>query len=244
MGQIVDSSGKPIVFGEVSGKQQEVFECSVCKVRIQHGLVQNGPTFKATVNTGTDKKPVDVEFPRVHYIYRCCGCQTDTYFLIQQQHTFRVTSPGISQNATWPTMVLHRYPRSIPEAHDVLPKGIKQNLIEAETCLAARAPNAAGTMARRAVDEIVRLHKATGKDLYNRLENLRSAGLVSKELIDIAHQIRSAGRNGAHAEWQELTMEQARTALFLLKEMIREIYITPAERKQRLQSLTKLKKKP
>lgn len=240
----MDKNGKPFVLGEISGKQNEVFDCSVCSARTQHNLVQDGPTFRAKINTGSAKAPREIDFPRVHRIYRCCGCQNDTYFLMQLEHTFRVTSPGISQNAVWPVIVLHRHPRFIPEVHNSVPKGIKRDLVEAEVCLAAGAPNAAGTMARRAVDEIVRLHKATGKDLYGRLEDLRKAGLISNELIDIAHRIRTAGRNGAHAEWQELTPEQARNALFLLKEMIRELYITPAERKQRLKSLGALKKKP
>ncbi len=243
MGQLIDSHGKPISFGDISGKPQEVFNCSVCKARTQHNLTQNSATYKQRVNLSKTAKPFEVEFTRAHYIYRCCSCLCDTYFLVQLQHTCKLSAAGTSQNVTLPQTVVHRHPKYIPEDHEAAPKSIRGNLKEAEVCLAAGAPNAAGTMARRAIDEIVRLHKGTGKDLYARLESLRTNSLISSELIDIAHKIRSAGRNGAHAEWEELSTEQARNVLFLLKEIIREIYITPAERKQRLKNMGALKKK-
>lgn len=242
--KIVDENGKPFSIGEVSGRQQEVFECAECKVKTQHNLVQSGPTFKASWNFGSKKKQHLVDFPRTHYVYRCCACQSDTYFLIQEQHTFRMSEPGRSWNETMPSIVVHRFPRYIAEVHESVPNSVRKNLLEAETCFAAGAPNAAGTMARRAVDEIVRLRKGTGANLYQRLESLRTGGLVSQELIDMAHQIRDAGRNGAHAEWKELTHKQAQVALFLLKELVRELYITPVERKQRRQQFGTLKKKP
>src|SRR5260370_27699132 len=106
------------------------------------------------------------------------------------------------------TQVLHQYPVGIPPTHVKLPADVWSAMAEAEKCLAVAAPNACGTMVRRAVDALAQHKKAKGKDLYGRLADLKNKGVITPDLYEWAEELRVAGRHGAHPEWEDLDMKK------------------------------------
>jgi hypothetical protein len=170
-----------------------------------------------------------------HLLYTCVNCQNATYFL-QEQRTVHsaLLLHGDRQSATvGHGKVLHQYPLAIPSLHQSVPDPVKQAIIEAEKCLAVGAPNACGTMARRAIHSVCEDKKATGENLYKQLESLRVSGTITDDIWEWASDLRIIGRDGAHPEWPEVSPEDADYAVRFLHEIIRYVYINPWERTQR-----------
>ncbi|HEY9756050.1 MAG TPA: DUF4145 domain-containing protein [Oculatellaceae cyanobacterium] len=175
-----------------------------------------------------DGKEILCEVQRGHLLYRCVVCRQETYFLVQYQKK----SQG-SGHFELSYRIMHRYPKKLFGVHEALPPSIQTYVLECERCMDVRAFNAVGMVARLTVDEIARSFSAIGKDLFQRLEQLKTAGILNEEIIAMAHDVRQAGRNGAHAEWSDITEEQAKNTMYALQEILRELYITPFERDQR-----------
>ena len=141
-----------------------------------------------------------------------------------------------------PFKVLHKYPIFLPAIHESLPESVANYVLEAAKCFSIQAFNAAATMARLTIDEIARLHESEGKDLFVRLNALKTSGVLNDEIVDLAQQVRQTGRNGAHAEWNDITFDQGNDMMFTLREIVRELYISPFEReKRRLKGLNQKK---
>jgi nicotinic acid phosphoribosyltransferase len=97
-------------------------------------------------------------------------------------------------------------------------------------------------MARRAIHSLCADRKAKGKDLYEQLKYLKDNNLITPDLWEWAEELRIVGRSGAHPEWGEVSPEDAEYALRFLREIIRYIYINPAERAARRLKEAKKKK--
>jgi hypothetical protein len=106
-------------------------------------------------------------------------------------------------------------------------------MVEAEKCLAVGAPNACGTMARRAIHCLCQNKKATGDNLYKQLKSLRENGTITDDIWEWASDLRMIGRDGAHPEWPDVSPEDADYAVRFLHEIIRYVDINPWERAQR-----------
>lgn len=184
-------------------------------------------------NENNETTALEIEFE--HLIYRCVVCEEDTYFLIRNAQKVRIAFvPDLAplfENVR--SQVVFRYPFVKAEAHKSVPASVRNYLIETEDCFAIGAYNATATMSRLVIDEIARLFNATGGNLFTRLDQLRDANVLSAEIVQMAHDIRQAGRNAAHAEWQDINLDQAEQVIYTLREIIRELYITPAERQKR-----------
>lgn len=179
-----------------------------------------------------------------HLIYRCVNCLKDTYVLFQDALTVRQGSHfGDSETTVIETAkVLHQFPIAIPVIHFAVPAAVREATIEAEKCLAVGANNACGVMTRRAIHALCQQKKAKGKDLYAQLEFLRDSHAITPDLWEWAEDLRVVGRSGAHPEWEEVTPGDAEYAVKFLREIIRYVYINPAERNTHRLKETKVKK--
>jgi Domain of unknown function (DUF4145) len=178
------------------------------------------------------------EVDRTHLNYVCTNCKQETYFLYQLPFKSRASAAFFSMESA----TIHRFPVFLQEAHEAVPDSVQKYFFETEKCFEIGALNGAATCARLTVDEVGRLLKAAGGDLFERLNNLKVAGTLSEEIVSIAHDIRQLGRNGAHAEWSDVSLEQAANMMFMLREILRELYITPFERDKRRIANLKSKK--
>lgn len=88
-------------------------------------------------------------------------------------------------------------------------------------------------MVRRAVHSLCLKEEAEGKDLFAQLADLRAKGKITEALWAWGEELRTAGKVGAHPEWEAMTKDEARYALNLAYELIRYIYVNPWEVEQR-----------
>jgi hypothetical protein len=226
---------KPMAEGAF-GEMTETFLCPHCGILSLH--MQQEYTKPITYNImGTDKdgKRVDFGVRRTHLIYRCVGCQQDTYFLTQ---IIPIIPTGRGVNRV---RVVHQHPFANPVYHSSVPEDVKKATWEGERCFSVGAHNACGVMARRAMHALCDDKKAKGKDLYEQLAYLKDNHLITPDLWEWAEELRVIGRSGAHTEWEEVLPDDAEYAIKFLREIIRYVYINPFERNAKRLKETKKK---
>jgi len=210
-------------------------------------LVGTAPGYNQTVTLkGKDGKNYRRQVAMQHKIYRCVNCHKDTYRLIREEARELESSVGGLTPILLPespSETIHQYPISTPTGHHSVNKDVKDATIEAEKCLLAKAFNACGVMTRRAIHSLCTDKGAKGKDLCEQLKYLKDNNLITPDLWEWAEELRIVGRSGAHPEWEEVSSEDAEYALRFLQEIIRYVYINPAERVARKLKETKKKKK-
>jgi len=124
--------------------------------------------------------------------------------------------------------VLISYP---PEVIDFdatnLPPQILACLEEAIKCHASSCYRAAALMVRRTLEEMCVERGASGNNLKAKIENLRSAIVISKDLLDAADELRLLGNDAAHIEAQTydaIEAEEVEVAIELTKELLKAVY--------------------
>lgn len=124
------------------------------------------------------------------------------------------------------------YPKVIPKLDESIPDKINQDMKEAYVCYDNNCFKASVAMARRALQNAVRDKGAKGEDLYNEIENLASKHIITPELKDWAHEIRSLGNIGAHPEedgLDEVSKEDAKDIINFASEFLKYSYVMPSE---------------
>jgi hypothetical protein len=218
------------------------FPCPHCGFSDTHKIVGPGQESKAFkyLRRVSGKDDVFDEYEQRHILLSCARCDRETYRLIENGpvriftgQTSRPSGGPPPDRSQSKLRIVHQYPVGVPARGAGVPADVLAAMEEAEKCLAVGAPHACGTMVRRAVDALGRDKKATGADLYARLDDLRKRGVITQDLYEWAEELRVAGRHGAHPEWEDLTLEKADYAVLLLREIVKFVYILPAERASR-----------
>lgn len=101
---------------------------------------------------------------------------------------------------------------------------------------------ASAIMIRKTLEEICKDKGATGKDLYKRLESLKSKIVIPKELMESMQELRLLGNDAAHIEsntFSEIGKEEVEISIELTKEILKGVY----QYESLLGKLKKLKEK-
>jgi Domain of unknown function (DUF4145) len=216
------SDSKPAAAASLIQNPSIQFSCPHCGAYAQHDrLVPSQPHNQhISYSLGTRLEGRQgIAIAAVSIITRCVLCKKDTYFLVKKD-------PGRLE-------ILHQFPLPSTIAISHLPENMSAVVVEAEKCLAVGAPNACGVMCRRAMHVLCQEKGASGKDLYDQLQDLKDRHLITPDLWDWAEELRVVGKHGAHPEWEDVTMEDADYAMRFLREVLRYVYINPAERAAR-----------
>ena len=118
-----------------------------------------------------------------------------------------------------------------PEPLDIdltgVPGAMADSLDEAVRCHAAGCYRAAALMVRRSLEELCADKGAMGKDLRTRIDALSTTIVVSRELLEAAHELRILGNDAAHLEaraYEEISGAEVEVAIELTQELIKAIY--------------------
>jgi hypothetical protein len=210
------ADAKPVDAITLLHNQSIQLSCPHCGAYAQHD--RQGPLVVYSV--GTDiVGGRGVAINHFSVVIRCLLCTKDTYFLVR----------NVAQHAE----ILHQYPLPITALSTQLPANMAPVVLEAEKCLAVGAPNACGVMCRRAMHVLCQDKGAQGKDLFKQLQDLKDRHLITPDLWQWAEELRVVGKHGAHPEWEDVTMDDADYAMRFLREVLRYVYVNPAERAAR-----------
>lgn len=114
-------------------------------------------------------------------------------------------------------------------SYEGVPESIAKDAREAHRCIGADAPNAAATMARRAVQATaVALGASDRRKLVDQIAWLGSEGRITKSLQDVAEVVRLGGNDGAHPSGS-VTSEEAHELLSFMDNLLHYTYGIPAK---------------
>jgi hypothetical protein len=224
------------------------FECPHCGVFSQHSRITliQGHAETATLKITGDPGDAPLGGWRytanlTHHLVRCVNCEKDTYFAVRSKTgTISSTAPPPfppQVDAAFRKLsaheIAHQHPLFLSATHPVVPTSVKSASVEAEKCLAVGAPNACGTMTRRAIHSLCADRGAEGRDLFAQLKDLKTKQLITLDLYDWADSLRVLGRDSAHPKFPEVTAEDAEDGVRLLREIVKYVYILPYERAEK-----------
>ena len=225
----------------MNATDRELYQCPVCQAATQNTAVGRVVGGEGRATRELEGEKVLGKTMLLHLVYRCEMCGQDTYFLAETWFEGRLPGGRVVHDDT--VVVRHRYPlATMLVRHDSIPREVVAAALEAEKCLAVGASNAAGVMSRRAVHAICADKGAQGKDLFDQLDWLKTNHVITPNLWEWAEELRTAGKVGAHPEWEEMTLEEAEYAVKFLRELLRYLYINPADLLERRLKDTKGKK--
>lgn len=110
---------------------------------------------------------------------------------------------------------------------DNLPQNVLKTFEEAISCHAGGLFIAAAIMIRRTLEEVCAERQAQGKDLKQRIADLRSKIVVPQELLDAMDELRILGNDAAHIEakdYDNISETEVTVAIHFTKEILKSLY--------------------
>lgn len=155
-------------------------------------------------------------------IYTCQHCEKSVVVLEHE------SKPSNNFDVTGARRRVMVAPAPTPRSLDAAaPEEVRSLFGEASTCEKAGAMRGAGVMYRAAVEELVKVQGATGKNLYEKIESLNPK--LPADLIKDLHEARMLGNDSIHAGIVYSEDEVADVAS-LIEEAILVLYVQPAQK--------------
>lgn len=135
------------------------------------------------------------------------------------------------------------YPsETIPFDKESIPTKVLNSFEEAVKCHATQCYIAAAIMIRKTLEEICSERGATGSNLYQRLEGLKTKVVIPQELFVGMQELRLLGNDAAHIESQtfnDIGQTEIEVSIDFTKEILKSVY----QYQELLNKLKGLKKK-
>lgn len=124
-----------------------------------------------------------------------------------------------------------------------IPLKIRELITEAEGCKKMNFLTGASACTRKAIYELLSLHEATGPNYDDKIKSLQSKHPdVDDELFEVLKHVKDMTSEHVHED-SCIAWSAADLNLFLvaLKAVLHEIYVTPDEKRNRIQAVRALK---
>ncbi|MBS1701819.1 MAG: DUF4145 domain-containing protein [Armatimonadetes bacterium] len=151
-------------------------------------------------------------------------------------HLFVVFTPNKEVLASYP-------PERIDFDATDIPVSIRDSLEETLTCHSNGAFVAAAILVRRTLELLCHENGAAGKNLSDKLKDLRSKVTLSTELLDGLDHLRMLGNDAAHVEsksYDSIGKDEVEIAIEVTKEVLKSLY----QHRALVNKLSGLKKTP
>jgi Domain of unknown function (DUF4145) len=108
-----------------------------------------------------------------------------------------------------------------------IPAKLLTTLTEAVACHAAGANRAAAMMVRRLLEEVCDDNNASGRDLHQRIEAIKSSVTLPNDLFSAMFELKALGNDAAHIEakaYDNIGPDEAEDSIELAKEILKSLY--------------------
>lgn len=209
------------VLNKSAGSEIQV-PCIKCSGRTNHEVVVS------VYQSGYDSD-YDVHWIHDYQIIKCKGCKTLSYREISS------TSEDYAQigEDEWELQERERlFPSRIEGRKDLgddaihLPPDLFRIYRETAQALINESPVLAGIGLRAIVETVCKEKKASGKDLYEKINDMASKHVLTPSGAEILHKVRTLGNKAAH-EVAPHTFRQLSRAMDVVEHMLRDVYIIP-----------------
>lgn len=112
--------------------------------------------------------------------------------------------------------------RRLPPA---VPKGLRREWEEAQTCFDAKAYAACVVMVRRTLEGTCEEQGVKAKTLHKALQELAEAGHIDQTLAEWANVLRRVGNRGAHYTGEPVPRQDAEDALAFAEALLDHLYV-------------------
>ena len=125
------------------------------------------------------------------------------------------------------------YPLGTPDdsVDKSVPANIAADFSEALRCLWVKSYKATVAMCRRSVEASCADLKATGKNLYAKIDNLADKGIITEPLKKMAHRVRLTANKELHGRGDDLNTfgeQEAEAIVACVREYFHHVYVMPA----------------
>jgi hypothetical protein len=163
----------------------------------------------------------------------CRNCLQPTIVIEEQYINDKLSRDGISTGTInwrgffwWPFFNM--------KLDESLSEEIQQVLREAKINFSTQCYRSSAVMSRRALEAIASEKGEVTGNLFQKIKNLTNNGVLDKNLGEWATEIRLIGNSGAHHDpIDDVNKEDANQILLFIEELIKYLYIMPAEIQKR-----------
>lgn len=140
---------------------------------------------------------------------------------------------GICNYCNDPVLILNQgvriYPHPLPSPTDTkIPEKIRKDLMEAKFCFSVNTFRACAVMARRSIQAACIDKGARKEKLVDQLQELKSNGTITNDLLEWANVVRWVGNDAAHPNGDEVRKEDSEDILKLAEQFLHVLYVAPA----------------
>ena len=179
--------------------------------------------------------PDEYNYKLEHSIVKCCGCEAVSFrkAFHDYENVFQIDEDEWDYDIT-----VDIYPKKTKSHIDVSNAPEVVRSIYNETCNAFSdgSHTLAGIGFRATIEAICNDQEIVGKELYTRINNLATKGLISKKDSIRLHSIRFLGNDAAH-DIKKPTLKNLEAALTIIEHLLTTIYLIDSETKGKLQEV-------
>ncbi len=135
-------------------------------------------------------------------------------------HIFFIADNGGNLIKTYPSLKINFNSERIPDR-------IKNTFDEALICHGNNCFIASAIMIRKTLEEICLDKESEGKNLFKRIENLKSKIVIPEELINGMQELRLLGNDAAHIEadtYEKIGKDELEISIEFTKEILKAVY--------------------
>lgn len=168
------------------------------------------------------------EGPVLNQKYTLVGCQRCREAVMIEAE--KLQTPGRTGS---PRVIADYYPKKSPTVDPFVPKDIGEDYLEAQRCFLVGAWHGCAVMARRCMHSVSEHFEASGKDLYEQIEDLKTRQVITPVLAEQAQEVRVLGKHGAHPydtkgnELKDLNVDDAQSALEFCEFIFDQVFVQP-----------------
>lgn len=196
--------------------------CIKCSGRTAHEIM-------ASVDQSGSEPKYSLDWWHYYQIIKCKGCKALSYREVSatSEDYFQIDEDEwelMEQEKLYPSRIEGR--KDLGEDILYLPSDLARIYRETAAALTNNLPILAGIGLRAIVETVCKEKKASGKDLYNKINDLVVQRVITPVDADILHKVRSLGNSSAH-EVKPHTPTQLSLAMGVLENMLKAVYILP-----------------
>lgn len=203
--------------------QKETFDvfCPACNILVEARVVAHGlGKYRSDAVNPIDE--VDCEYHGGHFSVALCR-RCNGPFLVREA-LWGV--PGEFETVTEEVVL---YPVSGGPKIEGVPDSIGRAVAQAHRSRDTASYDACALMCRRALEALCKTLSANGKDLAQRLGDLKANGHIDSRLLDWAHSVRLVGNEAAHDVDTGVTAEDARDILEFTEALLMYVFTLDAK---------------
>ncbi len=212
----------------INKTQREEFTipCIKCTGKTDHKVLVS-----VDVRGEEDYGEFELDWANDYQIVQCLGCKTISFRMASSQSD---EMERIGDDEYVPIVHEEIYPSRIEGRKGIgddiyyLPSNIRRIYSETLMALTNQAPVLAGIGLRALLETVCQEKKATGKDLFAKIDNLTTTGILTPTGAAILHKIRTLGNAAAH-EVKPHSEKQLGLAMDIIEHLLKDVYILPKQ---------------